>query len=395
MIQSSIRPALNHRELAFSQGEYERRAAAVQEAMLRAGIDVMLATTLASVCYLSGIESVSPHKLWAVAVPKTGKPRLFCQDFESHNARLSSWLQPEFKYPVVGDAIGPLAGMLKEIGAGGARIGTETAYCWSSLSVQGFLRLKEMLPGATFVDATDCVGRVMAIKSPPEIACIRRAAGITSDGMAAAIDAVRDGATDNDVAAAAYGAMIGAGSEYSSYPVIVTTGARSGIPHSTFRRTPINRGDAVFIELAAVINRYHAPMMRTAVLGEPPPRLRQLTGAAVACVNRLIEEIRPGRAVADVASAAQERLASLAPDVVWHGYYGYSVGLGFPPEWSDCSSLVIRLDGKDVLRAGMVFHVSTSLRDVGVCGATCCETIFVTDAGCEVLTRGARELAIR
>ncbi len=381
--------------LAFDLPEYQRRVAAVQENMRRAGLDVMLATTLAGVCYLSGIESVSPHKLWAVAVPKAGRPRLFCQDFESYNARLSAWIAPEFQYPVVGDAIAPLAGMLKEIGAAEARIGTETAFCWSSLSAQGFLRLKELLPLATFVDASDVVGRAMSIKSPAEIDCVRRAARISSGAMSAAIGAIRDGATDNDVAAAAYSAMIGAGSEYSAYPVIVTTGARSSIPHSTFHRTPIRRGDAVFVELAAVINRYHAPIMRTASLGEPTPRLRQLTGAAVASVEQLIAEIRPGRIVADVAGAAQTRLASLAPDVVWHGFFGYSVGVGFPPEWSDCPSLVIRLEGEDVLLPGMIFHVSTSLRDVGVCGATCCETVLVTESGCEVLTSGQRELAVR
>jgi Xaa-Pro dipeptidase len=227
----------------------------------------------------------------------------------------------------------------------------------------------------------------MSIKSPPEIECIRRAAQITSRAMSAAIETVRDGATDNDVAATAYAAMIGAGSEYSAYPVIVTTGTRSSIPHSTFRREPIRAGDPVFIEIAAVINRYHAPMMRTAVLGEASPHLRELIDAASASVDALIAGIRPGRRVADVAAEAQRCLDQLDERVVWHGFFGYSVGLGFPPEWSDCPSLVIRLDSSDVLKPGMVFHASTSLRDVGVCGATRCETVLVTEGGSEVLTR--------
>ncbi len=382
--------------LAFPVDEYQRRARAVQAQMGRAGVDLMLPTTLASVCYLSGIESVSPHKLWAVAVPRSGMPALFCQDFESHNALLSSWLEPRFTYGVHpgADAIAAVAQMIESLGFSDAQIGMESAYCWSSLSAQAMQRLQEMLPRAAFVEASDCVGRAMAIKSPVEVECVRRAARMTVQGMDAAVEALRDGATDNDLAAAAFDTMTRAGSEYSAYPVIVTTGSRSGIPHSTYRRTPIARGDAVFLEFAGVVNRYHAPMMRTAVLGPAPAELRALAEAATNSVEAMLAALRPGRPVVEVAAAGQAQLRGLDPKIVWHGYFGYSVGIGFPPEWSDCPELLIRLDAPpdEVLKPGMVFHLSTSLREIGVRGATCCETVLITESGCEVLTSPTRGL---
>jgi Xaa-Pro dipeptidase len=268
----------------------------------------------------------------------------------------------------------------------------ELGFCWSSLPVHDFLELQARLPHATFVDASDCVGRAMSVKSPAEIECIRRAGRITVKGMDAAIDALRegDGITDNDVAAAALDAMTRAGGEYSAYPIIVTTGTRSGVPHSTYHRAPICAGDPVFLEFAGVVNRYHAPMMRVAVIGEPDPKLRALADAAIASVEAMLAEIRPSRRIVEVAAAGQARLASIDPAVVWHGYFGYSVGLGFPPEWSDCPSLLIRLDApRDAtLKPGMVFHLSTSLREIGVRGATCCETVQVTESGCEIFTEG-------
>jgi len=377
--------------LSFSTDEYRRRARAVQAEMARADLDLMLATTLAGVCWLSGIESVSPHKLWAVAVPREGEPKLFCQDFESHNAIFSSWLEPEFMYPVGGGAIESLAGMLTDLGMSRARIGMELSFCWSSLPVQDFLELKQRLPNATFVDASDCVGRAMSIKSPAEIECVRRAGRITVKGMEAAVDTLRgEGVTDNDVAAAAFDVMTRAGGEYSAYPIIVTTGKRSGVPHSTYHRAAIHPGDPVFLEFAGVVNRYHTPMMRVAVIGEADPKLRALADAATASVEAMLAEIRPNRRIVEVAAAGQAQLASLDPAVVWHGYFGYSVGIGFPPEWSDCPYLLIRLDAPrdTTLKPGMVFHLSTSLREIGVRGATCCETVLVTESGCEVLTEG-------
>ena len=248
------------------------------------------------------------------------------------------------------------------------------------------MSLREALPGATLVDASDCVPRVMSIKSEPEIAYLREAGRITAATVADTAAALVPGATDNDLAAAAYRALVSRGSEYASYPVIVTTGRRSGVPHSTFQRNAIALGDPVFIEFAAAIHRYQTPIMRTAVLGEPSDQVRRMARACVESVNTLIEHIRPGAIAGDVAARAGAGLAALPWKLVWHGIYGYSVGLGFPPEWSDWPGLCIVEGSREVLRPGMVFHCSTSLRDPGRCGTTCSETVLVTGDGCEVLT---------
>lgn len=379
------------KSLAFDLAEYHRRTAAVQASMGERGIDLLLATTMASVCYLTGLESVSPHKFWLVAVPRTGRPVLLCQDFESHNALLGSWIDPAYLYGVGEEPIALTAKLINDLGAASGRVGTEQSN-YTSLSIADYLRLKSLLPRTTLTEATDCVPRVMSIKSSAEIACLREAGRITGEAMAAAIEAVRPGASDNDVAAAAYQALTAGGSEYSSYPVIVTTGHRSGVPHSTFRRNPILAGDPVFMEIAGCIARYQTPIMRTAVLGEPTTQLRDMAQAAIDSVETMIANIRPGIPAQEVAERSARCIDRLPYKLVWHGYYGYSVGMGFPPEWSDCPWLLIKRGNPEVLRPGMVFHCSTSLRDVGICGATCSETIFVTDSGCEVLTRGPRRL---
>jgi Xaa-Pro dipeptidase len=380
--------------LAFPVPEYQRRVAGVQRAMAERNLDLVLGTTMASVCYLTGIESVSPHKLWLIAVPKDAPAELLCQDFESHNALLSSWLEARNLYGLHDDPYKATADLARKLGFARARIGVEMGN-FSSLGISGYLPLKAMLPDADFIDATDCIPSVMAIKSEPEIACLRRAGRMTGEAMTRMIDAVKPGATDNDVAAVGYESMIRQGSEYSSYPVIVTTGQRSGVPHSTFHRVPIVSGDPVFIEIAAAVERYQTPMLRTAVLGEPAPLERELAKAAIASVEAMIRNIKPGAIASDIAAQSARELASIPKHIVWHGYYGYSVGLGFPPEWSDHMALWIGIGQKDELRPGMVFHCSTSLRDAGVCGATCSETILVTEKGCEVLTTGPRELFLR
>ena len=192
----------------------------------------------------------------------------------------------------------------------------------------------------------------------------------------------------------AYESVIAGGSEYMCLAPIVTVGRRSGIPHTTHRRIPIEVGDAVFLEIGACIARYTAPMMRTVAIGPCSQELQRMAEASAMSVDTLIDHIRPGVPGGEIACYAGETLRGLPTELIWHGYYGYSVGLGFPPVWAD-APVHIR-DGSDsVIEAGMVFHCNTSLRRAGEYGASCGETVLVTEDGCEVLTAVPRGLQIK
>jgi Xaa-Pro aminopeptidase len=379
--------------LAFSPEEYRARVRAVQARLAGQGLDALLCHAFPNICYLTGFETVAAHKYFMLALRPEGDPILLSQDFEAHNALVSAWTGRPVTYPVWGDGIDASRDLLQQLGLADKRLGVD--YEASSLTAARWLRLREALPRAVFVDASGLVEGVRVVKSPAEVACLRQAARLSSLGMEAAIEAVAEGRTDNDVALASYEAMIGGGSEYMCYPPIVTVGARSGIPHTTHRRVPIRRGDPVFIEVGACIHRYSAPMMRTAVAGPPSDRVKRMADACIASVDTLIAHIRPGIPARQVALAARNCLEeAVAAGLIWHGYYGYSVGLGFPPEWSD-SPAAISEQSDLILQPGMVFHCSTSLREAARCGTAFSETVAVTDTGCEVLTEGPRLLAVK
>ena len=171
---------------------------------------------------------------------------------------------------------------------------------------------------------------------------LRQAARLTSLGMLAAIDAVAEGKTDNEVAAAAYQTLISGGSEYMSLDPIVTVGEWSGVPDSTHCRRPILPGDAILLEMGACIHRYTAASMRTAVSGVPGDDVRRAADACIASLNTVIENMKPGTLADDIAAHADRTWADISRRLVWHGIYAYSLGLGFPPDWNDCPVLVER-----------------------------------------------------
>lgn len=289
------------------------------------------------------------------------------------------------------EATGQLVDILGNLGAGSARIGIEARRPGLNPFTAG--RLRASIPQASFVDATDLVLKVRAVKSPGEIAYLRAAARLSSLGMEAAIQVIHPGATENDVAAAAMHAIVKGGGEYFCIDPIVRAGKRSDVTHGTAKRGPIQPGDAVLMEFGGVFQRYCAPLLRTAVIGKPSPELRHLCDTSLSAMDLLYRHLRPGRNIDEVARAAAKALADLDPSVQMRGYFGYAVGIGFPPSWGE-RSVEIAEGHAEILQPGMAFHTHRSMRVPGTMGVGFSETVVITESGFIALTNHPWRLAI-
>jgi Xaa-Pro dipeptidase len=184
------------------------------------------------------------------------------------------------------------------------------------------------------------------------------------------------------------------GSETSCLGPIVAAGWRSGAPHSSFARAVLQPGDTVFLEVTAQVRRYTAPLMRTGILGEPTAEQRAAAAAGAAAVQSVIDTARPGISAGEVARAAGAVLAPVLPGLVFHGNFGYPVGLGYPPTWSERLGLQLRPDSHVLLEAGMTLHLPVSLRKFGEWGICQSHTILITSSGAEPLTRAEARLQV-
>ena len=378
-------------EPAFSTREYERRIKLVQEGMKAEGVDALLVFDPPHVFYLSGFQTFSVYNSECVILPANGSPLLVVDPMELGGALMHSWFGRVYGY-AGDDRPKYLAQLISDEGLANSRIATETSS--RALPVRTYEALKAGLPKTELVDGSTMVPKVKATKSSEEVAQLRRSASITNVGMEAAINAIEAGKTDNDVAAAAYDAMVGSGSEYMCVDPIVTTGRRSSILHSTHKRVPIEAGDTVLLEMGACVQRYTAPIMRTATVGTPSEEVRGVADACLGALDNVLSTIKAGVTGHEVAVAGWESLQHAGDDIVFHGVFGYAVGAGFPPTWSDDTG-VMTLGNHEPLRAGQVFHHPVAVRKLGRFGVAFSETTVVTEEGCEVLTGVPRELFLR
>jgi Xaa-Pro dipeptidase len=305
-------------------------------------------------------------------------------------------------FPWSVDPIDATIELLDTRGWTGRRLGWEGDELWSSR--ERYMKVKDGVD-ADWSYEQGAVTSVMARKSAEELEVLRRAGGLSAIGWKAAMDSIREGVTDNQVAAAIYEAVIAAGSERMAIQPIVTIGRYSGIPHSTFHRRVIGMGDAVLMEFGPCVNRYTTPSIRTAVVGYVPDDLwRRMYDACMEAVNLTIEGMKPGALGRELAEAASKPLFALPEEVFVDGNRGYGVGLGFEPTWGDGTGLQIATDEfsrcrtrnrEFILEPGQVFHVRAMTRVIGRFGAGTSETVAVTHTGHEVLTQFPSGFVVR
>ena len=379
-------------ELAFSIEEYQGRLDGVRRAMREASVDVLVVHHPPNVYYLSGHQSFAMNNGECVILPLEGQPTLIAHPPELGTALLHTWFDRVYGYTSRDREEGQ-AKLLKEQGLDRMRIGIEKKSI--AVTADTYDRLREALPNADLVDASDLVSTVKITKSPKEIEYLRQAARMTDAGVLAAIEAAGEGKTDNDVAAAANHAIYETGSEYMCISPIVTSGRRSGVLHSTHKRMTLRKGDSLCMEFGGCYQRYTAPIMRTVSIGEPTEGVKRLADACLTALNNVISTIRPGITADEVARAGWEGIDMAGPGHVFHGAFAYAVGAGFPSVgWGD-GTAGITMGNETRLRPGMVFHHPVALRKLGEYGTMFSETSLVTEDGCEALTSVERKLFVR
>jgi Xaa-Pro dipeptidase len=375
-------------ECAFPKPELDRRVAALQSRLRAEGIDLYLTSGPENIFYLTGQQTPGYYTFQCLCVPASGRPFHVLRGLESMNARANSYLEDIVGYGDDGHPAEVLAQTIKARGFAGKKIAIDQNAWFLTVN----LHKRLVAEVGSFLDGSGFIEPLRRVKSPAELESIRQAARANDEGMRAGLAAVKAGATENDVAAAVMAASIAAGGEYVGLEPFVTSGPRSGIPHSTWRRRRIERGDVVIIESAGCWNRYHAALFRTLAVGDIPQKARDMYRVCQEALAAAIAELRPGRTCADVHNAAQRVIDQAGYTAGYRKRTGYSLGISFAPDWGEGNILSL-FRGIDVpLEPGMVFHVPITLREYAKWTVAVSETVVVTSGKAETLSKIGREI---
>ncbi len=375
-------------EAAFAKPEYDRRVAALRQEMGRKGFDLFLTSGPENIFYLTGQQTPGYYVFQCLGIPAQGEPFLVIRGLESMNARLKSVITDIDGYADDTHPAVALAAALKKRGWVGKRVAIDRN-SWF-LTINLFERLVQEC--GQMLDGSFMVEPLRRVKSAAELEQMEKAAVANDAGMQAGLKATRIGASENDIAAEIMAAAIRAGSEYMGMDPFVTSGARGGVPHTTWRRRIIERGDVVALETCACYNRYHAALFRTVAAGAIPQRAEDMYKVCLEGLDAAIEKLRPGNTCADAHNAAQAVIDRAGYTESYRKRTGYSVGISFAPDWGEGNILSLFRDVDVPLQPGMVFHVPVALRDYAKFTAAVSETVVVTEGAARTLSKIGRDL---
>jgi Xaa-Pro dipeptidase len=386
-----IETAKLEKESPFPVEEFQGRLRRVQDAIVARRLDALVVHTPENLYYLTGYQTPGYYAPMCLVVPATGEPIHVTRASEESNVKGRSWTDRSNSYTDLDDPVEVTAATLRDEGLARARIGVEKI-SWF-LTVAHYERLQALLPDAAFADGSGIVEAGRVVKSEREIAYIRRAARAAELGMQAGVAAIREGATEDEVAAEVQRATTLFGSEYPSLPPFIASGPRCSMTHATWSGRRIERGDPVLLEISGCVKRYSAALMRSAVVGTPSAQFQRMADVAREALETMLPGIRPGRPLGEV--------WQLWADVVeragffFHRRTGYSIGINFPPDWGEGYILSFKRGEARPLEPNMTFHIPSNVQIFGVAYASSSETVRVTPTGCELLTNFERRLFVK
>ncbi len=376
----ALSSTLKASELAFPEAEFAGRCERARQAMVAEGLDALLVTDPSDIYYLIGYNTfeVSVHTCLVFSLKKA---ILQVPSIETGPAVVTSIADDilGYRWESIAEVIDPLCELLADFQA----IGLDS---WSPTLRHGVIsQLQAQLGPQRFRDGGGVLDRLRIVKTEAELRCLEESAGITCAGMQAALAVIRPGISDNDIAAEGARALLAEGSEFMSLQPIVTSGKRISVIHTNHRRNIIAPGDPVFLEFGSAYKRYTAPMMCTAIAGQPTARMQQVRDVCLALYEMLKSNMRPGKSFHDAAVAAEQVLAPWSESVFFSGVFGYAVGAQFPPSWVEGTGFIAR-NQHQPFQTNMVFHLPLCLRLPGLWGIGISDTVQVTEQGGRALT---------
>ena len=369
----------------FPREELDARLAAVRTRLAADDLDGIVISVPENIYYLTGLDHWGFFACHLLIVARDGEMVLTCRAMEGitvgNQVRNAVFLGHSDTEDVADHAVRAM----RQAGLRGGRIGMEMQSLFLTPRIADAIR--EKAPGVAWQDASGLVDALRLVKSPLEMDYTRRAARAADAGTLAAIEAIRDGASDYEVAAECQRAMTLAGSEYPGFGPFVRPTSRLGEEHTTWRGDVFHDGDAVFLELAGAYRKYQAPMGRLVYVGHAPQGAEASARLAIEGMEAICAAIRPGARAGD-AYLAWHEVAAAAGLAGYHRHHcGYLVSIGFPPSWTGGSKVIGLAPGSELeLEVGMTFHAHSWFTNTQIVDYFISNTVLLGENGAEVLT---------
>ncbi len=388
-IRPSGAPERSEHSLSPAQGP-PFDVARLDELMDRAGVDVVLATSGHNVQYLlggyrffmyAGLDAIGLSRYLPVLAYTRGQTEAAFyvgagnEDWDTDVRPL--WV-PQVRNAAWGSeqAATLTAEALRARGHARATVAVELPY----LPADAFSALRGALPGARFVDGSELLEELRAVKRDDELELLRRGATAVVDAMLATFRAVSPGASKREIAERLRQEQTARGLRFA-YCLIAAGADLNRAPSEQVLR----EGEVLSLDSGAELGGYVADLARMAVAGPPSARAQDLLAQVDQVQQAARDAVAAGVRGGDIFERAHAAMAA-CPDATHMGFLAHGTGLvthEAPRLTATGSPPYPAAHAEQPLRAGMVLSVETHVADPQVGFVKLEDTVIVTSDGAE------------
>ena len=228
------------------------------------------------------------------------------------------------------------------------------------------------------------IGPLRLVKEADEVNLLRASAACADTAMEAALEFLRPGVKESEIAAVVRDAFARAGSPYGIF-TLIGAGPNGAFPHHEAGDRSVVAGDAVVIDIGASRHGYFSDITRMAVVGDPPSGYEDVHEVVERAVEAALEAARPGARVRDVDAAARSVIA----DAGFGEHFPHRTGHGLGLE--EHEPPFITRTGETRLEEGMVFSIEPGVYLPGRFGVRLEEIVVLEEKGPAIMSRLGRE----
>ena len=373
-------------EAPFPEKEYLDRYERGYALMERDGLDALVISEKNNYWYFSGLISYQLDHIQRPQIcflPKGGKPMLLVYGNDKAKAKALPWVGEVRAYVDVPFPEEMIAGCLKAMGLGEAKLGFELGDDQRlGIPANYLLRLTEALPKAQIKDGTAALTEMRLIKSPQEIEFMRKACDISMKAYDRCLPQLRPGMTRREVADKLYISMIEEGA-HPRHPGFLMLNSSTRYDDRRY-----NKGDRMIADFGACYEGYYGDITRMAIFG--PASEEQKKDHRMACdvIQLCFDAMQPDTPIAELSRVANRELVKRgyqavdSPKRIGHGI---SMARAEPPSLNEVE--------KELHRPGMILALEPKVRSEKS-AVHLEEDVLITERGPEFLTTGREELRI-
>jgi Xaa-Pro aminopeptidase len=232
------------------------------------------------------------------------------------------------------------------------------------------------------------VEELRQVKDPAEVEAVRAAVELTDQAYEHAVELLRPGMTEKQVAWEIEKFMREHGAEGIAFESIVAAGPHAALPHHSPTDRPIATGEPVTIDCGARLNGYCGDLTRSFCLGSADERFAEVYGVVLRAQEAALGGLRAGLTGREGDALARDIIREAG-----HGdAFGHSLGHGIGLAVHELPRVSAR--SEDVLRAGMLTSVEPGIYLPGWGGVRIEDLVVIEADGARNLTRAPKTMVI-